>query len=428
MASLPFRDDASSFDVDFSVPLRHRLRFTRDVLGADDHALLDCLEARNPLGERLRVMPVVDGGVADADPTLAARLRDLFERHRDRVEQLGEIVWVEGGERCKNDPAVVEHLLARMNALGVDRRNFVLVVGGGAVLDVAGYAAAVAHRGVRLVRLPTTTLAQADSGLGVKNAVNLFGKKNWRGTFAVPWAVVNDAALLRTQPDAVFRAGFAEAAKVFLLRDAEAFDRLCEAAPRIAERNMAAALPVIRRSALWHLHHITRGGDPFEAREARPLDFGHWSAHKLEAMSDFGLSHGNAVALGLAIDCLYSRRVLGLAPSDAQRILRCLGDLRLLRGHPALARTDELLGGLEEFRQHLGGRLTLTLLRAPGEPVDVHEVDTAAMLESLEELQETLRKTPQAPEPDRSTTPGFSVLPGPPGFPVSPVSPGPSAE
>ena len=91
------------------------------------------------------------------------------------------------------------------------------------MLDAVGFAAAIAHRGIRLVRLPTTTLAQADSGVGVKNGVNLFGKKNWLGAFAVPWAVLNDTALLATLPDRDFVAGFSEAVKVALLKSPEVF-------------------------------------------------------------------------------------------------------------------------------------------------------------------------------------------------------------
>ena len=388
MAVLSASSAASSFDADFAVPFRHRLRFTGDVLGTDDRVLLDVLE---PAGGKVRVMPVVDGGVADGDAGpggLVDRVTDLFDRHPDRLEQVGGVVRVDGGEGCKNDPAVVERLLGRLNHLDVDRRNYVLAIGGGAVLDAVGFAAAIAHRGVRLIRLPTTTLAQDDSGIGVKNAVNLFGKKNWKGSFAVPWAVINDAKLLETLPDRAFRAGFSEAVKVFLLKDADSFAGLCRDASRIAERDMDAALPVIKGSALWHLRHITEGGDPFEALEARPLDFGHWSAHKLEAMTDFRLSHGDAVAIGLAIDCLYSRRVLGLPAADCERVLACLEDLRLLSTHPALGRTQELLDGLEEFRQHLGGRLTITLIRKPGSPVDVHEIDAEAMRASIQELQQ----------------------------------------
>jgi 3-dehydroquinate synthase len=257
------------------------------------------------------------------------------------------------------------------------------VVGGGAVLDAVGFAAAIAHRGLRLVRLPTTTLAQADSGLGVKNAVNLFGKKNWVGSFAVPWGVINDAALLATLSQRDFICGFAEAVKVALLKDARMLDELCRVAPRIAGRDSAATQPMLRRSAELHLEHITRGGDPFEMQEARPLDFGHWSAHRLEAMTSFSIRHGEAVAIGVAIDTMYSTLAHGLPEEDAHRVLHCLCSLGFDLQHDALTDMRGLLDGLEEFRQHLGGRLTVTMLRAVGAPIDVHHIDVERMREAV---------------------------------------------
>ena len=135
-----------------------------------------------------------------------------------------------------------------------------------------------------------------------------------------------------------------------------------------------------------HLAHITQGGDPFEALEARPLDFGHWSAHKLEPMTGFALRHGEAVALGVAIDTVYSSMALGLPASDAERVLRCLAAMGFPLDHPALRDTSALFQGLEEFRQHLGGRLTLTMLRGIGDPVDVHEVDEPRMRRAIEQV------------------------------------------
>ena len=134
-------------------------------------------------------------------------------------------------------------------------------------------------------------------------------------------------------------------------------------------------LPIIRRSAEWHLEHITRGGDPFEMLEARPLDFGHWSAHKLEVLSEFSLRHGEAVAIGVAIDTVYSSLALGLPKEHAQQVLRCLSELGFTLDCPQLHDCEPLFAGLEEFRQHLGGRLTLTMLTGIGQPVEVHEVN-----------------------------------------------------
>ena len=375
---------SAAIDVPFAVPFVHRLRFTADVLGRDQDVLADLLE---PSGDRpARVQFWVDEHVAKANPELKARLRVFAKAHGDRIWMPGNIQVVPGGEAVKNDIHLLERMLKCINAADLDRRSYIVVIGGGAVLDAVGFAAAISHRGIRLVRLPTTTLAQADSGIGVKNSVNLFEKKNWVGTFAVPWAVVNDAALLATLPDRDFRCGFSEAVKVSLLKDPQCFQQLCATADRIRERDMSAAAPIIRRSAELHLDHITKGGDPFEMREARPLDFGHWSAHKLEVLSNFELRHGEAVAIGVAVDTVYSSLVHGFPESDAERVLDGLARLGLPLDHPALHDTSRLFAGLEEFRQHLGGRLTVTMLQEIGRPLDVHEVDRKMMCAAIERV------------------------------------------
>ncbi len=366
-------------DVPFTVPFTHRVRFTKDVLGpTDDAVLLDVLEADDAPA---RMLAVIESGLGAGD-----RLRALAARHPGRVHLL-DVLSFDGGERAKNDPRRLLPVLQAIRDGSVDRRNYVVAIGGGAFLDAVGLAAALAHRGVRLVRLPTTTMAQADSGVGVKNAVNFFGTKNWVGTFAVPWAVINDAALLSTLGDRDWRCGFAEAVKVSLLKDAGFFQQLCADAPAIARRESGPSDRAIRRSAHWHLTHITTGGDPFEAREARPLDFGHWSAHRLEAMTNFEVRHGEAVAVGLAIDCAYSRMVHGFPVEHERQVLRCLREMQLPLVHPALADIEGLMRGLEEFRQHLGGRLTVTMLRDVGDPIDVHEIDAAAMRRAVESVQ-----------------------------------------
>lgn len=370
-----------SFDVPFQVPFVHRLRVTSDILGADKQVLADLLEpsAAGPA----KVQFWLDDQIASAQPQLKSRIRKFVADHADRVVMPGNVQVVPGGEAVKNDIHLLEMMLKCINAADLDRRSYVVVIGGGAVLDAVGFAAAIAHRGIRLVRLPTTTLSQADSGVGVKNSVNLFQKKNWVGTFAVPWGVINDASLLSTLPDRDFRCGFSEAVKVTLLKDRDGFEEVAAAASRIRERDMSAAAPVILRSARLHLDHITLGGDPFEALEARPLDYGHWSAHKLEVMSDFSLRHGEAVGIGVAIDTVYSSLVHGFPAEDARRVLQCLIDLGLPIDHPMLDETEMLFRGLEEFRQHLGGRLTLTMLPRIGAKLDVHEIDRKKMQEAI---------------------------------------------
>ena len=383
------RRESASINVRFSVPFEHRLRFTDDVFGAEQHVLAQLLE---PSGEqRTRVQFWLDANVAETNPTLLDKIQRFSTRLADRIVVAGAPQIVPGGEGLKNDIHILQRMLGEVRRAGLDRRSYVVAIGGGAVLDTVGFAASLAHRGVRLIRLPTTTLAQADSGVGVKNGVNLYNAKNWLGTFTVPWAVVNDAHLLETLTDRDFLAGFAEAVKVAVLKDPGLFDGLCEAAPRIRRREMSVCLPIIRRSAELHLDHITSGGDPFEMLEARPLDFGHWSAHKLEAMTNFSLRHGEAVAIGIAIDTAYASLALGLAPFETARVLDCLTRLGFALDHPQLGDSQQLLTGLEEFRQHLGGRLTLTMLRGIGRPLDIHEVDRQLLCRAIEQVRQVAR-------------------------------------
>jgi 3-dehydroquinate synthase len=379
----------TSTDVDFTVAFRHRLRFTQDILGSDSHVLADLLESSE--GRIPRVQFWLDEHVVTANPDLKHRLHSFARRYSEQFQVIGNPQIVPGGEAVKNDVHILERMLKVLNEADMDRRSYVVVIGGGAVLDAVGFATAIAHRGLRLIRIPTTTLAQADSGIGVKNGVNLFQKKNWLGSFAVPWGVVNDRDLLQTLSDRDFRCGFSEAVKVSLLKEPAFFDRIFLNAGMIAERG-AASWSVIEDSARWHLRHITAGGDPFEMLEARPLDYGHWSAHKLEAMSEFELRHGEAVAIGVAVDTIYSSLVHGLPADDADRVLVALERLGVLIPHPALRRLDELFAGLEEFRQHLGGRLTLTMLEAIGSPVNVHEVDRTRMTEAIRIVADRVTK------------------------------------
>jgi len=382
-------DATPAWDREIAVPFRHRVWFTDGSLDPANPAFAHALRCACPGREAPRRMAAfVDSGVLAAWPDLTEKLYRYLLAH----DGLPELMWVEsmqGGEACKNDPSCVEDVLDAVNNVKIDRHSVLLAIGGGAVLDAVGFGAAIAHRGVRHVRMPTTVLAQDDSAMGVKNGVNRGAKKNFTGAFAPPDAVVCDRAFLATLPDAVWRGGFSEAVKIALLKDPALFETLERDGPAIRARSMDAAWPVIMRSAELHARHIMDGGDPFETREARPLDHGHWAAHRLESMTGFELPHGEAVGIGLALDTVYARRIGLLQPEQATRILQVLASLGLARSHPMLASMDEVLWGLEEFREHLGGALSITLMRDIGRPIEVHEIDRVAMEESAAELLKT---------------------------------------
>jgi len=377
----------------FSVPFSFPLEFTRGVFDVANPLFAEVVSRLEP-ARRHRVLFVIDECLAEANPHLHDALLGYASAFADRIELAGPPVIVTGGEAVKNDIAHPLQLLRTINDVGLDRQSFVAAIGGGAVLDMVSFAAAIAHRGIRVVRCPTTVLAQADSGVGVKNSINLFGKKNFIGTFVPPFAVVNDFDFLETLEPRDRLAGVIEVVKVALLKDAAFFEDLAAHAPNIVSDN-AALHRAIRRSAELHLQHICGNGDPFELGSARPLDFGHWAAHKLESMTEHRLRHGEAVAIGMALDIAYAVRQGFLARHVADRIISVLETMGFQLWDDALEQRDAdgtpaLIRGLREFREHLGGDLHITLLRDIGQGFEVTSMHEPAILAAIQDLA-TLR-------------------------------------
>jgi len=367
---------------------QHRVLFTEAIFDPANPILRDTLS----LGRRSTSLIVVDEALVTALPALPAMISRYFAIHDPPLHLVCPPLVRKGGEQAKNSWGDVSELHRAIDMYHMDRHSYVIAVGGGALLDQVGLAAATAHRGVRHVRIPTTTLSQCDSGVGVKNGINAFGKKNFIGTFAPPFAVINDFRLLATLPNLEKRAGYAEAVKVACIRDGSFFEALERDVSLLRRFESEAMRRLVRRCAELHVEHIATSGDPFEFGSARPLDFGHWSAHKLEQITDFKISHGLAVAIGIALDVTYSKRMGFLDPRSAQRVLSLLEDLGFELFAPELLlpgkrRGPLVLDGVEEFREHLGGELCLTLLREIGRGFEVHELNNAQVLASIQELE-----------------------------------------
>lgn len=380
------------YEQSFSVHYDYAVWFTEHLFAHDNPVFRDTLRRREP-DKRHRFAAFIDAEVAAAFPTLADDIEAYARRHGQAMEILAHPDTVPGGEQVKNDPTLLTQLQRRLVALGLDRHSFVVGIGGGAFLDLIGYAASTTHRGVRHIRVPTTVLAQNDSGVGVKNGVNAFGVKNLLGSFAPPFAVLNDSAFLHTLQPRDKIAGVAEAVKVALIRDREFFEWLEASAEALRACDRAAMSHMIRRCAELHMRQIAHGGDPFETGSARPLDYGHWSAHRLEALTDHAVRHGEAVAIGLALDAHYSVQAGMLPAGGEDRVHALLKRLGFQLWHAALESRDAdgqwlLLRGLKEFREHLGGELTITLLRDIGVGEEVHEMNADAILRSLAWLRQ----------------------------------------
>ncbi len=373
---------------DIPIAFQHHVVFTKAAFDESNQTLAELLDADS---RTAKVLVVVDEGAVAPGDRLLKRITRYFEAC-DQLQLVSKPLVLPGGESVKNVWDHVETVWKSIHDHQLCRHSYVIAVGGGALLDLVGFAAATAHRGIRHLRMPTTTLSQGDGGVGVKNGVNYFGKKNWLGTFAVPHAVINDLAFLESLPDREKRSGLIEAVKVALIRNRDFYQRIETLRESLSTLELSALEEVIQKSAEEHVDHIATNGDPFELGSARPLDFGHWAAHKLEQLTEFEVSHGEAVAIGMAIDLLYSVEIGLLDTEHGERILALIVALGFRLYHSALENTDArgrlvILQGLEEFREHLGGELTITLLPEIGRKVEVHEMDEGAVVKALQELK-----------------------------------------
>ncbi|MBX9255674.1 3-dehydroquinate synthase [Desmonostoc muscorum CCALA 125] len=377
-----------------SVTFNYEVYFTHNLFELKNPTLAQAIAADGETKPK-KVLVVVDAGLLELQPGLLGQVVAYTKFYAEILAIATEPMIIPGGEAAKNDRTLLEQIHQLIETTGLCRHSYLLAIGGGAVLDLVGYAAATAHRGIRLIRIPTTVLAQNDSGIGVKNGINSFGKKNFLGTFAPPYAVINDSAFLTTLDDRDWRSGIAEAIKVALIKDAKFFDFIESHSAALVRRDMDTMQQIIYRCAQLHLEHIANSGDAFEMGSSRPLDFGHWAAHKLEHLTNYSLRHGEAVAIGIALDSTYSYLAGLLDFSEWQRILNTLSALGFTLYVPELAdklsqleHPHCLFRGLTEFREHLGGELTLTLLQGIGKRIEVHEVDLLLYKQAISLLRE----------------------------------------
>lgn len=377
----------------FSISFQYPVAFTEALFDPENPLFADLVHVDTPSAGR-KVLFVLDEGMVKHHPDLIERIEQYQSRFKESFTLVSSPILLPGGEAAKNDPSYVREILDIINQSNMDRHSYIAVAGGGAVIDTAGYAASIAHRGIRLIRIPTTVLSQNDAAVGVKNGINAYGKKNFLGTFDPPFAVLNDSDFLTTLDDRDWRSGISEAVKVALIKDASFFDFLEKHGRKLNERDRESMNKLIYRCAELHLQHISTSGDPFERGSSRPLDFGHWSAHKLEQLTNYDLRHGEAVAIGIALDTTYSYFAGMISESEWMRILQVLKSAGFLLYVPELEYKldrpldeDSILHGLEEFREHLGGELTIMLLNGIGKGVEVHEVDHDLYRKAVEKIR-----------------------------------------
>ena len=305
------------------------------------------------------------------------------------------VLTVPGGESIKNDWHHVADIHRVIHRGGLCRHSYVVGVGGGAVLDVVGFAAATAHRGIRLIRIPTTVLAQDDSAVGVKNGINAYGKKNFLGTFAPPHAVINDSRFLPTLHDRDWRGGISEAIKAALIRDPGFFDfieRPCRRLEGPRPVGDGGGRPAIGGAAPRAHRAGRRSVRAGLLASPRLRALGRSQAGSADRVPPAARRGGRRSAL--ALDTTYAHLSGALGEHEWRRVIDVIQAVGLAIHAPELdAHLDDaedprgVLSGLNEFREHLGGELTILLLSGIGRPFDCHDIDTSVMVRSIEVLR-----------------------------------------
>ena len=374
-------------DQHFQVSYQYPVFFSKNIFQKENSVLRDFFVEFGGNDYQKKVFFVIEKSILENNIQLKTEIKNYFQG-QDRIHLVEEILVLEGGEKCKNSELYYRKVMDAINEHGIDRHSFVACIGGGAFLDMVGFGAAIAHRGINLLRFPTTVLSQNDSGVGVKNSINFFHKKNFLGTFATPFAVFNDFNFLKSLDKRDQRAGIAEAIKVSLIKDLAFFEWLEENAEKLLVEDSLMEEQIIRCAKI-HMAHIA-GGDPFEKGSARPLDFGHWLAHRIEFLTNYSLRHGEAVAIGIAVDTYYSFLIGRIKEKEALRVINTIRKIGFEIHHSVLEEENInlIFEGLNEFREHLGGKLTITILNKLGEGIEIHDIKDDSMKKAILKMKE----------------------------------------
>ncbi len=275
-----------------------------------------------------------------SDTTVAQLFGDRVEQSLASAGYKPTIIAIAPGEKSKS-LAQVGEICDRMTAAGLDRSSFLVALGGGVVGDIAGFVAAIYHRGIPYVQVPTTLLAQVDSSIGGKTAVNTAAGKNLIGAVHHPVLVISDVDLLRTLPPRELNQGFAEVIKHAIIRDAEFFDSL-----EHFDRQTGDFDSLVRRNVEIKAEFVALDERDENGRRAL-LNFGHTVGHAVEQAGDYSeLLHGEAVSLGIVAACDISVRKAGLPESQRKKIVSLLGRYDLPTRLPPNISRDKILRAL----------------------------------------------------------------------------------
>ena len=318
------------------------------------------------------------------DDCVGALYGETLLAHLTKMGVRSDLIVFPAGERSKNVQSVLD-IAGKLLDLGADRKSALIALGGGVAGDLAGFIASVYMRGVPCIQVPTTLMAQVDSSIGGKTAIDLPQGKNLLGTFCQPVGVFIDIKCLDTLPDAEYQNGLAEVVKYGIIDSESLFRQLEADVEAIRSRNRPFLEAIIQRVCT-----IKKGIVEMDEREQglrRILNFGHTLGHALESASEYGISHGNAVAVGMIAAARMSQKLYGLPAEDRERIEGLIASLSLACGIPEDLATEDILSGLQRDKKKDGDTIHFVLLKKIGLPFVNGGVPDDLLRETIEGLR-----------------------------------------
>ena len=305
----------------------------------------------------------------------------------ERLKGMGmkaDMIEFPAGENSKNVSTVVA-VVERLLKVGADRKSALLALGGGVVGDMTGFIASTYMRSLPYIQIPTTLMAQVDSSIGGKTAIDLPEGKNLLGTFYQPKGVFIEVKFLDTLPEKEFNNGLAEVIKCGIIDDAKFFHFLEENAEAIKQRDCGILQKVIEDSC-----RIKKGIVEIDEREQglrRVLNFGHTIGHAIEAESHYAIAHGSAVSLGMVAAVRISEILYDLPGEDRKKIEHLIEILGLPRHIPQTIATDRILSRLRTDKKKEGDTIHFVLLKKIGMPFVNGGVPESVLRETVEGLK-----------------------------------------
>ena len=304
--------------------------------------------------------------------------------HLRNIGVNSNLVVFPAGEKSKNSQSVLD-LTGKLLDLGVDRKSALIALGGGVAGDLTGFVASVYMRGLPYIQIPTTLLAQVDSSIGGKTAIDLPQGKNLLGTFYQPAAVFIDIKCLDTLPLSEYQNGLAEIVKYGIIDSEALFRKLEDGADVILARNMLFLEELIMTACTIKKDIVEK--DEREQGQRRILNFGHTLGHAVEAVSGYTLSHGNAIAIGMIAVARLSNKMHGLPEEDWRRIERLIASLGLVCLIPKELATEDILAALKRDKKKDGDTIHFVMLKKIGFPFVNSGVPEDLLRETIEELR-----------------------------------------